>query len=46
VTDPNHRSAIETALDTGVDGTWEAQCRRANGSEYLATVFLTPFPTT
>jgi two-component system sensor kinase FixL len=44
VTDPNTRSAIETALDTGVDGTWEAQCRRANGSEYLATVFLTPVP--
>ncbi|HEY0147485.1 MAG TPA: ATP-binding protein [Allosphingosinicella sp.] len=44
VTDPTTLSAIETALGTGESGTWEAQCRCANGSEYLATVFLSPVP--
>ncbi|HEY7810261.1 MAG TPA: ATP-binding protein [Allosphingosinicella sp.] len=44
VTDQSTLSAIETALGTGESGTWEAQCRRADGGEYLATVFLSPVP--
>ena len=42
VTDRGTLSAIETALDAGVDGTWDTQCRRMDGSTFLAAVFLTP----
>ncbi|MGK2908589.1 MAG: PAS domain-containing sensor histidine kinase [Sphingobium sp.] len=35
-------SFVEHALNSGTDGTWEAHCRRADGSEYLATVFVSP----
>lgn len=44
VADASTRSAIELALDDGLHGTWEARCRRSNGDEYLATVFLSPVP--
>ena len=40
--DYNALSSIEHALNSGTDGTWEAKCRCADGSEYLATVFLSP----
>lgn len=35
-------SSIEAALDTGAGGSWEMQCRRVDGSEFLAAVFLSP----
>jgi two-component system sensor kinase FixL len=44
VTDRNTLSIIESALDAGLSDTVEAQCRRADGSEYLATVFFSPVP--
>jgi two-component system sensor kinase FixL len=42
VTDRGTLSDIETALDAGVDGTWDTQCRRVDGSTFMAAVFLTP----
>ena len=42
VTDRGSLSSIEVALSNGTDGTWELQCRRADGSEFLAAVYLSP----
>ncbi|WP_161978317.1 PAS domain-containing sensor histidine kinase [Sphingomonas oligophenolica] len=42
VADSGTLSLIEAALGTGTDGTWELQCRRADGVEFLAAVYLSP----
>ncbi|MEG3178678.1 ATP-binding protein [Sphingomonas sp. RB3P16] len=42
VADRSSLSSIEEALADGRDGTWELQCRRADGSEFLAAVYLSP----
>lgn len=42
VADRQTLASIEAALGGGNDGTWELQCRRANGSEFLAAVYLSP----
>ncbi|MEG3126068.1 sensor histidine kinase [Sphingomonas sp. GB1N7] len=42
VTDRGTLSSIEQALVDGADGTWELQCRRADRSEFLAAVYLSP----
>lgn len=42
VADSGTLASIEAALVAGADGTWELQCRRANGSEFLAAVYLSP----
>lgn len=35
-------ASIRMALVGGADGNWELQCRRADGTEFLAAVFLSP----
>ena len=42
VADTATLSSIEQALVAGTDGTWELQCRRADKSEFLASVFFSP----
>ncbi|MGX7895921.1 PAS domain-containing sensor histidine kinase [Tsuneonella sp. HG222] len=42
IVDDRTGSTIESALDEKTSGTIEARCRRADGSEYLATVFFSP----
>lgn len=42
VADRGTLASIERALVSGADGTWELQCRRADGSEFLAAVYLSP----
>jgi two-component system sensor kinase FixL len=36
------RSSIEIGIETAAAGTWEAPCRRADGSEFLSSVFVSP----
>ncbi|TPG14679.1 PAS domain-containing protein [Sphingomonas koreensis] len=43
-TDATTVSLIHAALDKSASGFWEVQCRRTDGSEFLAAVFLTPVP--
>ncbi|TPG14665.1 PAS domain-containing protein [Sphingomonas koreensis] len=42
VTDTEAKASIQTALDIGADGTWETPCRRIDGSEFPAAVYLSP----
>lgn len=42
VADRGTLSSIADALKAGRDGTWELQCRRADGGEFLAAVYLSP----
>ncbi len=40
--DSGTSAAIQTALSAGESGNWELQCRRADRSEFLAAIFLSP----
>lgn len=42
VTDTGTSASIQTAIAAGASGTWELQCRRADRSEFLAAIFLSP----
>ncbi len=42
VTDPVTSSSIQAALAAGEAGTWEMQCHRKDGADFLASVLLSP----
>lgn len=42
VTDRDTLSSVEAALTSGTDGNWQLQCRRVDGSEFLAAIYLSP----
>lgn len=41
-TDRAALSSILVSLKSGADGNWQSQCRRADGSEFLAAIYLSP----
>lgn len=42
VADRSTLSSIDAALESGTDGNWQLQCRRVDGSEFLASIYLSP----
>ncbi|WP_421854872.1 PAS domain-containing sensor histidine kinase [Novosphingobium sp.] len=42
VMDTGTSAAIQAAIAEGASGNWELQCRRADRSEFLAAIFLSP----
>ena len=42
VADKRNLLSISRALDAGTDGNWQLQCRRVDGSEFLAAIYLSP----
>ena len=42
VSDSDALASVQDSLVTGVDGAWELHCRRADGTEFLAEVHLSP----
>ncbi|GAA0731759.1 PAS domain-containing sensor histidine kinase [Sphingomonas japonica] len=44
LTDATTAASVRRAVEAQKSGAWETQCRRSDGSEFLAAIFLTPVP--
>lgn len=44
LTDTTTATSVHRAVEAQRSGAWETQCRRSDGAEFLAAIFLTPVP--